>query len=149
MNKDKTETGPTPSEKVFDVGYKKPPAHSRFKPGQSGNRKGRPKTVPTTQDIQNKLLNEVRIVRSGDKILKMTTHELMMRKQIELALKGDTRAFKELTTARSKRETHQERIPLGVKEMTTEDLKILLLRIRSARAKMLSNPMIQDLTKEP
>ncbi len=25
------------------VGYKKPPTHSRFKPGQSGNRTGRPK----------------------------------------------------------------------------------------------------------
>jgi hypothetical protein len=25
----------------YDVGYGKPPVHSRFKPGQSGNSKGR------------------------------------------------------------------------------------------------------------
>ena len=27
----------------YDVGYGKPPASTRFKPGQSGNPKGRPK----------------------------------------------------------------------------------------------------------
>ena len=32
------------SKKKFDVGYGKPPKHSRFKPGQSGNPKGRPRS---------------------------------------------------------------------------------------------------------
>ena len=27
----------------YDVGYKKPPKNTQFKPGQSGNPKGRPK----------------------------------------------------------------------------------------------------------
>ena len=27
----------------YEVGYKKPPIHTRFKPGVSGNPKGRPK----------------------------------------------------------------------------------------------------------
>ena len=29
--------------KEYDVGYGKPPNHSKFKPGQSGNLRGRPK----------------------------------------------------------------------------------------------------------
>ena len=30
------------SRREYEVGYKKPPQHTRFKPGQSGNRHGRP-----------------------------------------------------------------------------------------------------------
>lgn len=32
-----------PPSQPYQVGYGKPPAHSRFKPGQSGNPSGRPK----------------------------------------------------------------------------------------------------------
>ena len=32
----------------FPIGYKKPPRHTRFKPGQSGNPSGRPKKKATT-----------------------------------------------------------------------------------------------------
>jgi hypothetical protein len=36
-------TPPSPESSNYGVGYGKPPAASRFTPGQSGNRKGRPK----------------------------------------------------------------------------------------------------------
>ena len=32
-----------PAEDDYEVGYKKPPKHSQFQPGESGNPKGRPK----------------------------------------------------------------------------------------------------------
>jgi DNA modification methylase len=34
---------PSPDSEPYDVGYRKPPAGNQFKPGQSGNPKGRPK----------------------------------------------------------------------------------------------------------
>jgi Family of unknown function (DUF5681) len=37
------ESPPATDEPSYEVGYRKPPAASRFKPGQSGNSKGRPK----------------------------------------------------------------------------------------------------------
>lgn len=37
-------TGPGPSSPAdYQVGYRKPPKHTRFKPGQSGNDRGRPR----------------------------------------------------------------------------------------------------------
>ena len=42
---------PKEKDKGYSVGYKKPPQHTQFKPGQSGNPKGRPKKVPTTSDL--------------------------------------------------------------------------------------------------
>jgi hypothetical protein len=31
----------------YEVGYRRPPKHTRFKPGQSGNPLGRPKIGPS------------------------------------------------------------------------------------------------------
>ena len=38
-----------------EVGYKKPPAETRFKPGQSGNPKGRPKSALYSDALRSKL----------------------------------------------------------------------------------------------
>ena len=35
--------GPSDPPGNYEVGYRKPPQHTRFKPGQSGNPRGRPK----------------------------------------------------------------------------------------------------------
>lgn len=41
-----------------EVGYKKPPKASQFKPGQSGNPKGRPKKKKMTDEEALKIVNE-------------------------------------------------------------------------------------------
>lgn len=45
MRKRKQTFGPKPAhrKRVYDTGYGKPPENTRFKPGRSGNPKGRPK----------------------------------------------------------------------------------------------------------
>ena len=37
-----TNQPPSPTGGEYDVGYGRPPAHARFKPGKSGNPRGRP-----------------------------------------------------------------------------------------------------------
>lgn len=82
------------NQQANQVGYKNPPRHSRFKPGQSGNPKGRPKVQqlnPMTH-IFNELMKSVTIVENG-KPTKVTKMAALTRRIIHDALKGDSKAM--------------------------------------------------------
>ena len=56
------------SDDIDSVGFKRPPRHTRWKKGQSGNRKGRPKKRPLTtlrNAIANKLKHSAVLVVEG------------------------------------------------------------------------------------
>lgn len=75
------------------VGYKKPPTHSRFKPGQSGNRKGRPKGAFTAKGLFRKVMNEKLTVSGNGTPRKLTSTELAFMALRNKALKGDLKAL--------------------------------------------------------
>jgi hypothetical protein len=53
---------------VYEVGYGKPPKESRFKPGQSGNPKGRPKNKESLRAKVEKILDRrVSVTANGQK----------------------------------------------------------------------------------
>jgi hypothetical protein len=80
----------------YDVGYGKPPKHTRFAPGQSGNPNGRPAgTRNFTTDLNATLKAPVRITRDG-KPRKVSTQEAMLLRLREKALAGDARALDRL-----------------------------------------------------
>ncbi|WP_369722061.1 DUF5681 domain-containing protein [Bradyrhizobium sp. LLZ17] len=57
------------------LGYGRPPQHSRFKPGQSGNPRGRPKgSLNFTTDLKNTLLAPVAL-NDGGKSRRVTTQK--------------------------------------------------------------------------
>jgi hypothetical protein len=75
------------------IGYKRPPKMHRFKPGQSGNPRGRRPRALGTNTLIRKLLNEqVEIVEKG-KRRKISLRELNHRRLAEKAAKGDHRAM--------------------------------------------------------
>src|SRR6266581_1429571 len=53
---------PPDDERDYEVGYGKPPRHSRFVKGQSGNPRGRPPGAKNLVTLLNKALNELVIV---------------------------------------------------------------------------------------
>ena len=77
--------------KTTAVGYKRPPEHTRFKPGQSGNPSGRPKGSQNLRTIFEKILKEEVSLREGNEVRKVTKAEALMRGLVVGALKGDQR----------------------------------------------------------
>ncbi|MCK1324665.1 MULTISPECIES: DUF5681 domain-containing protein [unclassified Bradyrhizobium] len=79
------------SDKGF--GYGKPPLHTRFKPGQSGNPRGRPKgSLNFTTDLKTVLLAPVAL-NDGGRSRRVTTQKAALLRLREKALKGDVRAL--------------------------------------------------------
>jgi hypothetical protein len=75
------------------VGYGRPPEHSKFKKGQSGNRSGKRKGTKNLATIVSEVLLEpISIVKNG-KSRKITALEGLMRVQRDLALNGNQKAF--------------------------------------------------------
>lgn len=75
------------------VGYKKPPKHTRFKKGQSGNPRGRPQEpVTVARMIAEELQSTVFVSENGTRI-KLDKLRLFFKQAINQAIAGNTRPF--------------------------------------------------------
>lgn len=77
----------------YDVGYGKPPKHTQFKPGQSGNPKGRPKGTRNLKTDLAEELGESIIVNEGGRSKTITKQRAMIKSLIARAVNGDPKAF--------------------------------------------------------
>ncbi len=75
-----------------DVGYGKPPKANQFKPGKSGNPKGRPKGAKSEATMLEELLNRKIEIRQNGKVRKITILEGILHKLAEDSLKGNTKS---------------------------------------------------------
>jgi Family of unknown function (DUF5681) len=74
------------------VGYGRPPVHTRFKPGKSGNPKGRPKNSRNLRTIIQDALTQKVVLRHGQGKRSITKLEGIVLRQVEGALKGNDKA---------------------------------------------------------
>ncbi|SMQ64392.1 hypothetical protein SAMN06297468_1006 [Altererythrobacter xiamenensis] len=81
-------------EKDYEVGFKKPPKHTQFKKGQSGNPSGRPKKVRNEEEIMLRELNALVPITEGGKKKSMTKMEIVLKRQVNLAMQGDPKAVR-------------------------------------------------------
>jgi hypothetical protein len=80
------------SKTNYKVGYKRPPRHTRFKPGQSGNPRGRPKGTPNHRTTVSRVMNEKVSVRDGDKTRRITKFEAILQAHTLKSMKADARS---------------------------------------------------------
>ena len=81
----------------YETGYKKPPKHTQFKKGQSGNPEGRPpKAKKNKTDCLGEALNSTVKIRDGNQTRTMTKLEVIVESTINKAMQGDPKARSEV-----------------------------------------------------
>ena len=78
------------------LGRGRPPRSARWKPGQSGNRKGRPKGAKNFKTILEEALNQPLQFQENGRTRKITAREAIVRRFVNHALKGDLKAIAHL-----------------------------------------------------
>lgn len=84
------------TKKKQKVGYGKPPAEHRFKPGQSGNKKGRPKGSKNTYTMLNEILEQKITVKENGQPVKISKKLAMLLQLVNKGIQGDLKAISTL-----------------------------------------------------
>jgi hypothetical protein len=113
-----------PTNSDYFVGYRRPPKTTQFKPGESGNPKGRPKGGrPVGTLLQDILQQKVAVTENG-KTKRIPVLEVMLRRLANDAMRGEQRSIKFLLMLLEHYgDSSQTKLQLG--EMLAEDAEIL------------------------
>lgn len=112
------------SEHEYLVGYKRPPRHTQFRPGQSGNVHGRPRKTRTFAEIVEKEGNRSIVITENQQPLKVKKVDAVVKRQFIKALEGNAKATELIVKALDSRQT----IP-------SDELSPLLLHFRADHAR--------------
>jgi hypothetical protein len=125
----------------YEIGYRKPPAHTQYKPGQSGNPAGRPRGArkqlaspsPHAEHLKTLILEEAyRTIRINDENgeISISMAQAIIRSLAVNAARGSPRAqrlFTDLLTAteRDKRRLKEEWLQTAIKYKIDWELELL------------------------
>jgi Family of unknown function (DUF5681) len=88
------EQSEAPSLDSYEVGYGKPPKHSQFQKGKSGNPKGRPKGSKSPSTLANEMFLKLVTVTVNGKPTKMPVIAALIARMLSAAMNGDLKAMK-------------------------------------------------------
>lgn len=107
------------------VGNKRPPVHSRFKKGQSGNPRGRPRgSLNLKTDLLAELAEAI-VVNEGGARRKITKQRAFVKATIAKAIQGDGRAASALIAMIARLVPSDAAEPAAATPLSAEDQAIL------------------------
>ncbi len=129
------------------VGYKKPPRHSRFKPQQSGNPKGRPKGSKNMSTLIKGELDAPIAISEGGKTRRVSKREALVKTQVAKALKGDHKAAHLLMGLDMTIEV-QEKESRQIEQISTDDEAIVATFLSRFQPPVLISPLPESNQEE-
>lgn len=130
----------------YAVGYGRPPLETRFRPGQSGNPRGRPRKRPPEDPALASLdpllaaslrvMSEPVPVSIGGRVRNVSGEEAVMRAVLDRALLGDNRSTRVLLDLRAQAQARLEQVrarSAGEDHATIEAVKLAVNLMRTAR----------------
>ena len=120
----------------YEVGYGKPPRHTQFVKGQSGNPRGRPRGTKNFATLLNEVLNErVTVTENGGRRRLSKCHAIAAQ-LVNRSANADFRAMKILLDIVRDIERPNEPVPGETTEFSEADQKVLeQLRSRFSKGK--------------
>ncbi|MBN8520314.1 MAG: hypothetical protein J0L77_00255 [Alphaproteobacteria bacterium] len=85
-------------DQILPVGYKKPPTKTQFKPGQSGNPKGRPPLAKNLSTIVREAINELVVINENGCRRKISKLEVSLKQLVNKAASGDHKSIQQVIT---------------------------------------------------
>lgn len=112
----------------YEVGYSKPPRQHRFKPGQSGNPRGRSVRKADSGSLRDEIMKELETVvtiNENGKEVRVTKRQLLAKSQLKLAIQGKPSALKFLEIMMDGFDAKPLGDPNVPFRMTSEGLKLI------------------------
>jgi hypothetical protein len=109
----------------YEVGFGKPPAGTRFKKGQSGNPKGRPKGTLNIASVLARTLREKVVVNENGRRKVITKLEAAVKQLVNKAASGDLYALRHLANLVASAEERAAQSPVAASSLSEDDQKVV------------------------
>jgi hypothetical protein len=123
--------------KRSQVGYGRPPEHSRFKRGQSGNLSGRPRGTLSIGAVLERTLRERVIINDRGKRRSLSKLEAAVKQLVDQAAAGDLKALQLLSTLLRSAEERQIQNQAHSQTIDIVDVRVIrgiLARLNASNA---------------
>lgn len=110
---------------TYEVGYAKPPVKTQFKPGKSGNPKGRPKGSKNTYKLLDDLLAQKLSITQDGKKTKIDKRTMSLLQLVNKSVKGDFKSTQALLPMMIQIDENNEQKERMLEALHRDDKKIL------------------------
>jgi hypothetical protein len=103
----------TDKKERYEVGYRKPPPHTRFQKGQSGNPRGRPRESKNWDTLIDQELSARVVVHKSGKRKTISKRAAIATQLVNKAVSGDLRSAQTLLDRAPNVQGPVEELPIG------------------------------------